>query len=45
MVWVLGFEILLALIIGFVVLRSVGRGKIFAVTDRAALGCEVADEG
>jgi hypothetical protein len=35
MVWVLGFEILLALIIGFVVLRSVGRGKIFAVTDRA----------
>ena len=31
MVWVLAFEILLALIIGFVVLRSVGR------TDRATI--------
>jgi hypothetical protein len=45
MVWVLSFEILLALIIGFVVLRSVGRGKIFAVTDRAAISGEVAQQG
>jgi hypothetical protein len=34
MVWVLAFEISLALIIGFVVLRSVGRRKIFAVTQQ-----------
>src|SRR6516162_1521333 len=45
MVWVLAFEILLALIIGFVVLRSVGRRKIFAVTDPAAISGQFAVEG